>query len=76
MREIRIASITIINSSCLVRSHMRLSREENYEGLTGLSKLWFDLDRMILKPFLVDDWENCFKEHIDLSKKIKKTMNE
>lgn len=57
-------------------NNMSLSREENYEGLTGLSKLWFDLDRMILKPFLVDDWENCFKEHIDLSKKIKKTMNE
>ena len=53
-----------------------LIEEENIESLTGLSKLWFELDSSILKPFLVHDWENCIKEHIELTKKIKNTLNE
>lgn len=57
-------------------NNMSLSREDGHENLTGLSKLWFDFDRFILKPVLVDNWEECFKEHIDLSQKIKQTMNE
>ena len=55
---------------------MSQSREENIESLTGLSKLWFELDSSILKPFLVHDWENRTKEHIELTKKIKNTLNE
>ena len=57
-------------------NNMSQSREESVDGLTGLSKLWFELDSGILKPFLVHDWENCIKEHIELTKKIKNTLNE
>ena len=49
---------------------MSQSREENIESLTGLSKLWFELDSSILKPFLVHDWENCIKEHIELTQYV------
>lgn len=38
-------------------NNMSQNREENIESLTGLSKLWFELDSSILKPFLVYDWE-------------------
>ena len=53
-----------------------LSREECVENLSVLGKMWLHFDGVVLKPILVYDWENCFKEHIDLTKKIKKTMNE
>ena len=42
-------------------NNMSQSREENIESLTGLSKLWFELDSSILKPFLVHESKKLHK---------------
>ncbi|MCQ2817315.1 MAG: cation:proton antiporter [archaeon] len=56
-------------------NNKNFSRADNYENLSGISRIWFSFDRDVLKPLLVYDWENCIKEHIDLSQKIKKVID-
>ena len=41
----------------------------------GLGSILYNIDRQILKPLLVDDWENTVEEHVKFTKMIKEELN-
>jgi NhaP-type Na+/H+ or K+/H+ antiporter len=41
----------------------------------GLGSILFNIDRQILKPLLVDDWEKTVDEHVKLTRIIKEELN-
>lgn len=49
--------------------------EDNPDSLSGMGKVWFSLDKYVLKPIFVYDWENTIKEHIYYTKKVKKVID-
>ena len=57
-------------SSLISKSKIRKDDEP-----IGLGSILYKIDRKILKPLLVDDWENTINEHVKLTKKIKNELN-
>ena len=41
----------------------------------GLGSILYNIDRQILKPLLIDDWENTVEEHVKFTKMIKEELN-
>ena len=41
----------------------------------GLGSILFNIDRKVLKPLLVDDWEKTVDEHVKLTRIIKEELN-
>ena len=50
------------------------SKLEN-ESAVGLGSILYKIDREILKPLLVDNWEETLEEHIRLTQIIKQELN-
>ena len=57
-------------SSLLDKSKIRRDEEP-----IGLGNFLYKIDRQILKPLLVDDWENTINEHVKLNRIIKNELN-
>ncbi len=62
------------NNEYLSNLIKKKSKSEN-ESVVGLGSILYKIDREILKPLLVDNWEKTLEEHIRLTQIIKQELN-